>query len=125
MLNQIWCKTQTARIQQPYAQYPKRMETIIKIAHDYLGHIPPLGCSITIDNKHKNTDEITTKEVYSFISVKWKMKPATSKKKWTELYDDINLKDEYWELICKTPSTLTKKPKVLMIQCKIIIEYKL
>ena len=54
------------------------------------------------------------------ISKKCKIKPATSKNRWTEIYNEMDFENEFWELIYETLFKLTKNSKVLMTQYKII-----
>jgi hypothetical protein len=66
-----------------------------------------------------NIEEITTKEVYNHI-LTGKSKTPTSKQRWIELYDDMDLDNSLWQLIYSTPFQLTRNTKVLMVQYKLI-----
>ena len=46
--------------------------------------------------------------------------PPTSKHRWIEIYEDMELNEDYWALIYGTPFFLTKNSKVLMTQYKVI-----
>jgi hypothetical protein len=81
---------------------------MIKSGNSTLGHIAQQGCYIQVDNKYCNIDEITTKDIYTYIIKKWKIKPAAGKIKWIEKYDDMNLDEEFWQYIFETPNILTK-----------------
>jgi hypothetical protein len=78
------------------------------------------NCSIKINNNYIDLEEISTKNIYQYILDKDQIKPPTSKNRWIELYDDMNLDENFWKLIYETPSTLTKNSKVLMVQYKLI-----
>ena len=87
---------------------------------EHLGFAPPTGYCIKIDNKLNNIEEISTRELYRYISENCKIRPATIKNRWIEIYNEMNFENEYWELIYETPFKLTKTSKVLMTQYKII-----
>jgi hypothetical protein len=73
-------------------------------------------CNIKINNKYQNINEICTKDILD----KDKSKPPTSKKRWIELYDDMNVDESFWQKIYQTPFQLTKNSKILMVQYKLI-----
>jgi hypothetical protein len=99
---------------------PKLWKTMIKNTTEHLGYKLPNDYSIKIDDKLTNIEEIATRELYCHISNNYKIKPATSKNRWIELYNEMNFENEYWELIYETPFKLTKNSKVQMTQYKII-----
>jgi hypothetical protein len=65
-------------------------------------------------------EDISTKEIYKYILDKEKIKPPTSKKRWIEKYDNINVDEDFWQLIYETPFHHTKNSNVLMLQYKIV-----
>ena len=40
-----------------------------------------------------NLDDITTKEIYTYIIKKEKARPPTSKNRWIEIYNEMNVDD--------------------------------
>jgi hypothetical protein len=77
-------------------------------------------CKIYIDNTPVILEEISTKEIYKYILEKEKIKPPTSQSRWIEKHDDIDVGDNFWQLIYETPFHLTKNSKVLMVQYKLV-----
>jgi hypothetical protein len=77
-------------------------------------------CSIKINNNYRDLEEICTKDIYQYILDKDKIKPPTSQNRWIELYDDMNVDENFWKLIYETPFILSKNSKVLMVQYKLI-----
>jgi hypothetical protein len=65
-------------------------------------------------------DEISTKQVYKQTLDTEKIKPPTSKKRWIELYDEMDLDENLWQLIYETPSQITSNSRILKVQYKII-----
>ena len=55
-----------------------------------------------------------------YIPDKYRIEPPTSKKRWIDLYNDMDVDENYWQLIYETPFQITKNVKVLMVQYKII-----
>ena len=88
---------------------PKQWKAMIKNTTEHLGFTPPNDYCIVIDNKLKNIEEISIREVYQDISKKCKIKPATSKNRWTEIYSEMDFENEFWELIYETPFQTHKK----------------
>ena len=99
---------------------PKVWKDMIKNSNEHLGYNLPNEYSIKIDNKLTDIDEIATRELYCHISNAYIIKPATSKNRWIELYNEMDFENTYWELIYETPFKLTKNSKVQMTQYKII-----
>jgi hypothetical protein len=99
---------------------PATWKKFIKNGNNYLGYTAQQECSIIMDNKYCNIDEISTKDIYTYIIMKSKIKPAAGKIKWIEKYDEMDVEEEFWQYIYVTPSSLTKNSKILMIQYKII-----
>jgi endonuclease/exonuclease/phosphatase family metal-dependent hydrolase len=77
-------------------------------------------CCIKINNSYRPLEEISTKDIYQYILDKDKIKPPTSQNRWIELYDDMDVDENFWKLIYETPFTLSKNSKVLMVQYKLI-----
>ena len=98
---------------------PKAWKKQIKQNKHIAGTQIPDNPSIKILQIYYDIEEVTTKQIYTHI-IENKCKSPTSEKRWTELYEDMNLGSEYWELIYETPSLLTKNSKVLNTQYKII-----
>ena len=76
---------------------------MIKSGDSTLDYIAQQGCYIYLDNKDGNIDKLSTKYIYTYITKKWKIKPAAGKIKWIEKYDDMNLDDEFWKYIYELP----------------------
>jgi hypothetical protein len=93
---------------------------MIKNEGNFLGYTAQQDCHLLIDNKYCNIDELTTKDIYSYLIKKWKIKPAAGKIKWIEKHDDMNVDEEFWQYIYETPNSLSKNSKILMTQYKII-----
>jgi hypothetical protein len=91
----------------------------IKKSANIAGKTTVKECQIAIDNKLCNIQEISTKEIYNHI-LNDKCKPPTSKKRWIELNNDMDVEDSFWNLIYSTPFQLTRNSKVLMVQYKLI-----
>jgi hypothetical protein len=99
---------------------PKSWRKEIKEAKDIAGTKISESPNIKIDQKYYDLEEITTKQIYTHIIQNNKCKSPTSKKRWIELHEGMELDTEYWELIYETPFILTKNSKVLMTQYNII-----
>jgi hypothetical protein len=82
---------------------PADWKRIIKNESNFLGYTAQQECCLLIDNKYCKVDELTTKDIYSYLIRKWKIKPAAGKIKWIEKYDDMNVDDEFWQYIYETP----------------------
>jgi hypothetical protein len=93
---------------------------LIKDNTKYICSVPINDYSIKIESELKHIEEISTKDLYRHISKNCKIKPATSKARWVQIYNEMDFHSEFWELIYETPFKLTKNSKVLMTQYKII-----
>jgi hypothetical protein len=98
---------------------PKGWKKEIREAKDIAGTKINENPCIKINQIYYEIAEITTKQIYTDI-ISSKCKSPTSKKRWIELHEGMQLDTEYWELIYETPFTLTKNTKILMTQYKII-----
>jgi exonuclease III len=98
---------------------PKEWKKQIKQNKGIAGTQIAENASIKIDQTYYDIEEVTTKQIYTHV-IENKCKSPTSKKRWIELYEDMDLDLEYWELIYETPFLLTKNTKVLNTQYKII-----
>jgi hypothetical protein len=99
---------------------PAEWKKMIKTESNILGYPAHQGCCLLIDNKEHDIDQITTRDIYLHMIKSWKIKPAAGKIKWIEIYDDMNLDEEFWQYIYETPNSLTKNSKILMTQYKIV-----
>ena len=73
-----------------------------------------------MDNRPVTLEDINMKEIYKYILDKEKTKPPTSKQRWNEKYDDMDLDENYWQQIIETPFHLTNNSKVLLVQYKLV-----
>jgi hypothetical protein len=99
---------------------PKFWTKLTKNQPDILELENKQSCSILLDHKYIKIEEITTRDIYIHLIDKNKNTPPTSKKRWIDLYDDMNLDDELWQMIYETPFKITKNVKILMVQYKLI-----
>jgi hypothetical protein len=99
---------------------PKNWKKSIKDAENIAGTTIPKSPHIQLYNQFYDLEEITTKQIYTYIIQNGKCKSPTSKKRWIELNEGMELDEDYWALIYETPFILTKNTKVLMTQYKII-----
>ena len=94
---------------------------VIRTYADILALVIDNKCKITIDKQYINIEDVSTKEIYIHILVVFfKCKPPTSKKRWIELHDEMNLDENFWQLIYETPFHLTNNAKILVVQYKTI-----
>ena len=98
---------------------PQIWKKNIKEAHDIVGTTIPNNLHIKMQNQFYAIEEITTKQIYTHI-IQNKYKDPTSKNRWIELNEGMDLDEDYWALIYETPFILTRNTKVLMTQYKII-----
>ena len=96
---------------------PPKWKHIIKENKSKAGQ-DTLEQNIFIGSKYRSLEEITTKEVYDNIR-NGKMQRPTSEKRWVELYNDLVLEEQDWEMIYTTTRSLTKDSKIQMFQYKI------
>jgi hypothetical protein len=77
---------------------PSTWKNEVKKSSNIAGIITTKEYQFVINNKLCNIEEITTKEVNNHILI-GKGKTPTSKQRWIDLYEDMDLDDSLWQYI--------------------------
>jgi hypothetical protein len=99
---------------------PRQWKKKITTADNIAGSNLKVACRVQLSDINYEIEEITTRTIYYHLIINYKSQPPTSKKRWLELYDDMQVGDDFWAYIYQLPTRLTKNSKVLMTQYKII-----
>jgi hypothetical protein len=78
---------------------PKEWKKTISNAVNITGSTLKVTSRVQLGDKNYEIDELTTKTIYYHLIINHKSQPPTSKKRWLELYDDMQLGDDYWAYI--------------------------
>ena len=89
----------------------KHWKKTINHAQNIIGTVVPDVCTLKIGNKYQEVQEIATRDIYNHLINTEKSTPPTGKQRWIEIYDGMELNEDYWALIYGTPFLLTKNSK--------------